>query len=347
MTHDRPTMMTAVRWHAAGDVRAERVPRPETTGPGELLIAVDACGICGTDIEEWRHGPIDIAVDRHPLTRRQAPLTLGHEFCGTVASAGPGTTLRAGTRVAVEVNLSCGTCARCASGDTQLCPRLGSLGLHGDGGLAEAAVVPESVCVPLPDDLPTLRAVLAEPLAVAVRAVRLAGVRAGESVTVLGGGAIGQLAARVAAHTGAAVRLAEPRPPRRRAAERAGLRTAGTHTALPDDADAAIDCAGYPGSAADAMATTRPGGRTALVGVSTGRLGLTAWDVIRRERHLLGVLSHTMSDFTAAVHLLATGAIDVSGLVTDVVPLSAAIDDAFVPLRDAPGDRIKTVIVPG
>lgn len=345
MGHDVPATMTAVRWHGPRDIRDERVPRPAAAGPGELLIAVDACGVCGTDIEEWQHGPINIAVDRHPLTGRQAPLTLGHEFCGTVLAAGEGASTAVGARVAVEVNISCGTCARCIAGDTQLCPSLGSLGLHGDGGLAELVVVPEPVCVPLPDDLPPRRAVLAEPLAVAIRAMRLAGVRAGETVLVLGGGTIGQLAARLVVRAGARALLVEPHPSRRHVAERAGIPTA-TPDEPPGDADVTLECAGYPGSVADAAAATRPGGRIAVLGVSTHQLGLTAWDVIRREQHILGVLSHTLADFTAAVRTLADGDIDVSGIVTDLVPLSNAIEGAFVPLRDAPADHLKIVVVP-
>lgn len=108
-----------------------------------------------------------------------------------------------------------------------------------------------------------------------------------------------------------------------------------------------MDCAGYPGSVSDAAAVTRPGGRIAVVGVSTHWLGLTAWDVIRREQQITGVLSHTLGDFREAVSTLSEGDIDVSGIVTGSVPLPEALDGALVPLRDAPAGHMKIIVVPG
>jgi len=104
--------MKAALWHARDDVRVEEVPEPGAPGPSEVIIQVGACGICGTELEEYRAGPLFIPVaQRHPLTGRLAPIILGHEFAGQVVAVGRGVTrLRAGDLVTPDVLLSCGTC---------------------------------------------------------------------------------------------------------------------------------------------------------------------------------------------------------------------------------------------
>src|SRR5215470_19039820 len=106
--------MQAARWHGRGDVRVEDVPEP-VPGPGEVLLHVSWCGICGTDVDEYTAGPALIPVDTpNGLTGRSAPLTLGHEFVGQVTALGPGVTnLQVGQRVAPEVCLFCGECFFC------------------------------------------------------------------------------------------------------------------------------------------------------------------------------------------------------------------------------------------
>jgi threonine dehydrogenase-like Zn-dependent dehydrogenase len=100
-------------------------------------VKVDACGICGTDVEEYTDGPIIVPTDPHTLSGRCAPLTLGHETVGVVDVAGEGASLQPGTRVAVEANIFCGDCFWCSHHQYQLCSSLASLGLMTDGGLAE------------------------------------------------------------------------------------------------------------------------------------------------------------------------------------------------------------------
>jgi (R,R)-butanediol dehydrogenase / meso-butanediol dehydrogenase / diacetyl reductase len=166
--------MLAVRWHGRGDVRVEEVLPPAPPGPGELQLQVRWCGICGTDLEEWLSGPVFIpAAAPHPVTGARAPLVLGHEFAGVVVAAGADVTGPwPGQRVAVDTIVSCGTCYWCQRGEVTRCPALGALGLHGDGGLAELCNAPARICLPVPDTVADDEAALAEPLAVAVRALR-------------------------------------------------------------------------------------------------------------------------------------------------------------------------------
>jgi (R,R)-butanediol dehydrogenase/meso-butanediol dehydrogenase/diacetyl reductase len=193
--------MLAVRWHARGDVRVEEVPPPAPPGPGELQLQVRWCGICGTDLEEWLSGPVFIpAAVPHPLTGARAPLILGHEFAGVVIAVGAGVTgPLPGQRVAVDTIVSCGSCHWCQRGEVTRCPALGALGLHGDGGLAELCNAPARMCLPVPDTVADDEAALAEPLAVAVRALRRGGLRPGERVAVVGAGTVGLMAVQAAA----------------------------------------------------------------------------------------------------------------------------------------------------
>ena len=219
--------MLAVRWHARGDVRVEQVPAPLPPGPGEVQLQVRWCGICGTDLEEWLSGPVFIpAAVPHPVTGARAPLVLGHEFAGVVAAAGDGVTgLSPGQRVAVDTIVSCGSCHWCRRDEVTRCPALGALGLHGDGGLAELCNAPARMCLPVPDTVADDEAALAEPLAVAVRALRRGGLRPGERVAVVGAGAVGLLAVQAAAAFGAdSVTVAEPLAERRALALRPGCR---------------------------------------------------------------------------------------------------------------------------
>jgi (R,R)-butanediol dehydrogenase/meso-butanediol dehydrogenase/diacetyl reductase len=151
--------MKAARWHGRRDVRIEGVPDP-TPGPQEVVLHVDWCGICGTDMEEYLTGPHWIAVGHpNPLTHAQAPLTLGHEFCGEVVAVGHEVRgLRVGERVAPDTLIYCGQCYWCQRHQVQLCEHVAFLGLMADGGLAEFCLVPEAMCIPLPPSLSSDRA---------------------------------------------------------------------------------------------------------------------------------------------------------------------------------------------
>jgi (R,R)-butanediol dehydrogenase / meso-butanediol dehydrogenase / diacetyl reductase len=344
--------MLAVRWHARGDVRVEEVPAPVPPGPGEVQLQVRWCGICGTDLEEWLSGPVFIPAGvPHPVTAASAPLVLGHEFTGMVAAAGDGVTgLVPGQRVAVDTIVSCGSCHWCRRGEVTRCPALGALGLHGDGGLAELCNAPARMCPPVPDTVADDEAALAEPLAVAVRALRRGGLRPGERVAVVGAGAVGLLAVQAAAAFGAgSVTVAEPLPERRALA----LRLGADRAVLPDEAaaleaDVAVECAGSPGAVQTAVQALRSGGRAVLLGIVTEAAPITPMDLVRGEKSLIGSLSHVWDeDFAVALQLLGRGAVRAAPLITDRIPLSAAISGGLALLRDEPGKHLKILVRPG
>jgi (R,R)-butanediol dehydrogenase / meso-butanediol dehydrogenase / diacetyl reductase len=344
--------MLAVRWHGRGDVRVEELPPPPPPGPGEVQLQVSWCGICGTDLEEWQNGPVFIPVEiPHAVTGARAPLVLGHEFAGVAVAVGDGVTEPLpGQRVAVDTIVSCGSCHWCRCGEVTRCPALGALGLHDDGGLTPLCNAPARMCLPVPDSVADDEAALAEPLAVAVRALRRAGLRPGERVAVVGAGAVGLLAVQAAAASGAqSVAVVEPLPARRALATDLGAERAvppGDAAAL--EADVAIECAGNPDAVQTALRALRSGGRAVLLGIITEATPITPMDLVRGEKSLIGSLSHVWDeDFRVALRLLGRGAVQAAPLITDRIPLRAAVSGGLAMLRDEPEKHLKILVRPG
>jgi (R,R)-butanediol dehydrogenase/meso-butanediol dehydrogenase/diacetyl reductase len=259
--------MLAAVYHGRRDIRVQEWPAPPSPQPGWVTVAITYCGICGTDVEEYLHGPVVIPTAPHPLTGAQAPLVLGHEGTGVVIAAGPGSGLEPGTRVGLENSVSCGHCTACLSGNRQLCAQLAVMGLMMDGALAEAVNVPASMCAPLPAGLPDEAGALAESLAVGVRAVRRAGAVDGIDVHVFGAGTIGLMTAQVARAAGArSVTLRDPSAARLRRA--AAMR----FEILTPDTDAGrgavvFECSGTAAGLREALAATAKSGTTVMIGV--------------------------------------------------------------------------------
>lgn len=343
--------MKALRWHARGDIRLDDVPPPGPAAPGELLLRVLWCGICGTDVEEWRHGPIFLPADRpHPISGASTPLTLGHELTGEVAEIGAGVEgFVVGDRVAVDGLVSCGTCRWCRQGRPVLCTQLGQVGLTSDGGLAPWCLVPAAAAVRMPAGLDPAVGVLAETLAVGVRALRRAALTPGEAVTVVGGGAVGLLAAQAARATGAGpVTVVEPHPGRRELAVRLGIDTVlAPEDADPAMADVVLDCTGAAAAVTRSIERAGPGGRVVLLGLTSAPSTFVSTDVVIGEKQIIGSLSHVLADdFTAAVTLLADGTVNGAAVISHRIPLREVIGGGFRALADNPSAHLKILVDP-
>lgn len=348
--------MQALRWHGNGDLRLDEVPTPEP-GPHDVLIAVAACGICGTDLHEFRHGPNMIRPTPHPLSGVAPPLTLGHEFSGVVAGTGEDVAdLEIGQLVAVDPCLRCGVCPSCLRGDYHLCTKGGSVGLASDGAFASHVLVPRVNVLPVPAGVPPEWAAVAEPLAVGLHAATRAGIGPGDVVLITGGGPIGIASLLGAVSRGAAaVYVSEPVPERAALAVRFGA-TEAFDPATTDvrrevflrsgkaGPDAAIEATGRPEAIELAITSVRRGGRVSLVGISEQHLDIDLRQVVLFERSVLGALGYH-HDIERALKLMASGRLDPGAFITDVRPLDSAVE-TFEQLATSPTDQLKILLTP-
>ena len=258
--------MLAVRLHGNSDLRVDQMPEPDAVGPGQVRVEPQWCGICGTDLHEYAHGPLYTPAEN-------LPQVIGHEFSAVVAETGQGVTaFRPGDRVAVLPHVFCGSCFYCLRGRQGLCSNLQLTGVTWPwGGLAGQAIVPASQVVALPDGVSFEQGAVLEPLATVVHGVERSGLRPGDSVLITGGGPIGQLAVLVAAAAGAgSIFLSEPQAARRLMAERNGATVfdpasadvAGEVAELTGGlgADCAIECSGSQAGLDACVASVRRGG---------------------------------------------------------------------------------------
>jgi threonine dehydrogenase-like Zn-dependent dehydrogenase len=307
-----------------------------------VLVRVGMAGLCGTDYRIW-------AGDR-PV---RYPLVLGHEFVGRVEAVGEGVgQVAVGERVAVEPNYSCGACPLCREGNRNLCLARTAVGIDVDGCFAEVARVPARCCWPAPAGVAEEDLLLTEPLAVVVRAVARAAVRATECAAVVGGGTLGLLALQVLRARGARV-LVVSRSDRRFALARE-LGAGATH-ALADGplgaaaaafsgregVDVVIETAGTADAASHALDLVRPGGRVVLTGLPHEPTPVAFFSVVRREVTLTGSMIY-QDEFPEAIRLVAEGLVRTRPLVTHRFGLDA-IGEAFAAHRRP--DSIKVAVL--
>lgn len=298
-------------------------------GPGAGEVAVDVAfgGICGSDLHYWRDGGVGDF-------RLREPLVPGHEIVGRLGQLGSGVDgPEPGTPVAVHPATVCGRCPPCRAGRRNLCQHVAYLGSaarypHIQGGFCERLVVPAGQVVPLPGGLALDRAVLAEPLAVALHAVHRAGDLLGQRVLITGSGPIGALVTAVARAAGAAaVTVTDPVPQALAVARSVGATStvAVGHDPEPgsETVDVAIEASGTPAALRTALRAARRGGTVVLVGMPpAGEVAVAGALAVTRELELRGSFRFD-AEFAEAIALLA-GGLDVAAVVTAVRPLAQA-----------------------
>lgn len=348
--------MRAARWYAAGDIRVEEVSDPNPS-PNEALLRVESVGLCGTDVGEYLHGPLELPTRPHSLTGATVPLTLGHEIVAVVErAAADGSGPPTGTRVIPNTQLGCEMCWWCRRGEYGLCRTNAVTGLHIDGGLATFMAARADRLLAVPAELTGDVAVLAEPLSVAVRASQKPPFPlAGTTVLVQGCGTIGLLLVQVLANAGVRRIIATDT-----SATRLGLaETLGAHIAVaPDQVDqlcatipepgvtVAFECSGFPGQAAAALQRVSRRGVVVAVGIHGRPEPVSLLDVILGERMLLGTSGHTWDhDVATALGLLADGRVDVQSLLSATYELDEA-PAAFAALADSSAKFLKVAVHP-
>jgi (R,R)-butanediol dehydrogenase/meso-butanediol dehydrogenase/diacetyl reductase len=305
-------------------VEVVEVPDPRP-GPGEVLVAVHSCGVCGSDV--------------HRVERGEGPygLIMGHEFSGTVRELGAGVSgLRSGQAVAVNPLGGCGSCSVCRRDLPFLCQSVPNLGLTAPGAFAELVVVPAAQVFPLPEGVDQELGAQAEPLAVALHALALAGASPGDDALVFGVGPIGLRVILALRAMGAGRIVAVGRSPGRRAAAAAvgadvvldvretdvAAYAAREGLAFPQ----VYECSGAAEAVSACAPTLAPDGSLVLVGLGTEPARLDMRLFVGRNLRLAGSCAFGVREYRRALDLLCSGAVDVRPLVSERVSLTEAPD---------------------
>jgi NADPH2:quinone reductase len=342
----RDTMKTATLTDAHTVEIFDR-ERPEPA-PDELLVAINACGVCTTDLHMYSG---NLTVDY--------PMVPGHESAGEVVSVGENVDdYEEGDRVAINPSVPCNECRACKSGRENLCHDLTSIGGAAkniiDGAFAEYAAVPVGNVEDI-GDLDYRTASLAEPLGCVINGIDQVDLTSGETVVVVGGGFIGQMIVQTLRTSGAGtIVLSEPVAERRELGLELGADYAIDPTEtdpaeavsdLVGDVDIAIEAVGLPKTIKQAHSLTGPGGRTLVFGVppEDATIELSPFDLFFEEREVVGSYSLTPKTFARAVTLLQNDRIDVDSLVTDEFDLDG-LETAFEQMEAREG--LKKVVYP-
>ena len=292
--------MKALVYTAKECSEIQEVPAAEPSA-GEVIIDVSFCGICGSDMHAW-HGKDE---------RRLPPLILGHEAVG-IAQTGK----YKGKKVAINPLITCGTCEACKNDNEHLCPERNMIGMRKPGAMAEQVAISEANLTPLSESLTLEDAALAEPLACAIHAVKLTEIKNTErEVIILGGGAIGLLAAMVFAHYGFKfLKIAETNPIRRKLLDTLGFNCYDPLAkTTPLIADIVFDAVGAKATRESASAIAKPGGEIIHIGLQDNSGGIDTRRLTLQEISFLGSYCYRRSDFAETVALLEDGVITGKG----------------------------------
>ena len=322
--------MQALVLEHARDLHMRDIPEPEV-GAQDLLIKVNACGICGSDV----HG-YDGATGR-----RIPPLVMGHEAAGVVARIGTEVhSFRVGDRVTFDSTISCGKCLFCGKGDVNLCDNRQVLGVscsdyRRDGAFAEYVVVPQHIAYALPDSLPFEKAALIEAVSIAVHAARITGIQPVDAAVVIGAGMIGLLAVQAFKVYGCTKVIAVDLEESKLALARQLGADETLLAADPDllaklksftngrGPDIAVEVVGVQKSIRTAIDSVRRGGTVTLVGNLAPQVEVPLQTVVTRQLRLLGSCA-SAGEYRECIHLMDTGVINVDPLISALAPLSEA-----------------------
>lgn len=338
--------MRAAVYYKNSDVRIEEVPVPEI-GAGELLVRIEASGICGSDVMEW-------------YRVKKAPIVLGHEIAGTVEAVGGGVTkFAAGDRVTVAHHVPCNTCRHCLAGNFSVCDTLRTTTFY-PGGFAEFVRVPainvDRGVFKLPDSMSFEEGSFSEPLGCVVRALNAAGMKAGKSMLVIGSGMSGLLHIRLAKALGAGfIAATDINQFRLRAAIGSGADAAlSAGEDVPAAvlkkfgrlADIVVICAPFDTAIGQGLKSVERGG--AVIFFAPKEPGQTypmpLFDLWRDNITVINSYASPPGDTLAALDLIGSGRVAVTDLVTHRLPLSRA-QEGFA-LASGGGDSIKVIIEP-
>jgi threonine dehydrogenase-like Zn-dependent dehydrogenase len=334
--------MKAAVFRGNGELSIDDAPEPHISLEGDVLIEVEMCGLCGSDVA---------VLDVPPRNSATPGTILGHEFVGHVVQVGEAVRdLRPGQRVVVDPDPKCGDCQSCRAGFPGGCTGVIPLGARRDGALARLVTAPASAAFPIAEGIPAEVAALAEPLACVINATNRLAVRTGESAIIFGAGAIGCLFTAVLNSYGVSpILVVEPSEARRHAAEALGATAAvppmelaaAQQKLLPTGANVVVDAVGK--LFAEAISAAAPGGRIALFGMDSGAEALIRQkDITKKSLTVIGTYI-TNFTFPSAISLIEAETVDFSPIITDIFSLDNT-SEGIKRIRE--GDAIKVSIRP-
>lgn len=350
--------MRAARYYDQQDIRIEDVERP-TAGMTEVLIDIAWCGICGTDIHEYLDGPIFIPPkgSPHPITGEEAPITLGHEFSGTIAELGDGVEdLKVGQKVVVEPYVIHEE--YWGEEDYHLSPDQNFIGLAGGGGgLAEQIAVNRHWVHPIPDDMPLDEAAVIEPLAVAYHAFERSGAKAGDVALIGGAGPIGLLTAAVLKGEGVTTVISEVAKRRIDTATETGV---ADYAFNPTEVDVTEEVmkltdgkgadVGFEAAAVDVVLNTlMPAVKKSGVIVNESIWGhkpeANLVDLVMKEQDLRGTIGYHFSH-KPSIELVSSGRVDLKPFITHKIGLDDLVEKGFDTLINHNDTAVKILVSP-
>jgi 2-desacetyl-2-hydroxyethyl bacteriochlorophyllide A dehydrogenase len=342
--------MKAIRLIKPGSPLAEEEIEIPRVGARDVLIRVQAAGICHSDAH-YRAGVSPV----EPL-----PLTLGHEVAGVVEGAGRDVEdFTTGDRVCVHYLVTCGQCNFCMAGTEQFCLTAQMIGKHRDGGYAEFIAVPARSVFRLPDEIPFAQgAILMCSSATSLHALNKARLRPGEAVAIFGVGGLGVSAVQLARHFGAAEVFAVDINPRKlELAERFGAIPVNASAGNPVEqiqeltrgrgVDVALELVGLQVTMRQAVQSLAVLGRAALVGLTRDTLEVAPYaELLNKETEIIGVSDHLASEIPVLLDLARTGKLDLSHGVIRTVSLEAGAVNGVLDRLEKFSDDVRVVITP-
>lgn len=351
--------MRAAVFHGRGDIRIEDVPAP-SCGPDDLLLEVHAVGICGTDAHEFASGPHMFPIaQRHPVSHHAGPMIPGHELTGIVLEAGADVRgFAAGDLVVSGAGISCGTCVQCRRGRTNLCLNYATVGLQRDGGLAQCVAVPAAICLRTePYGVTQDTAALAQPMSIAVHAMRRGRLTPEDQAVIIGAGGIGAFLTYAAADVTRDVAVLDLDAERLKIAGSLGaahvqrlgdgVEAAGTIASWGLDPTVIYEVSGTAAGLRTALSVLPRGGRLVLVGLQGAPV---EWDVRTLsliEHEVIGTNAHVLgADLPESLRLLAKREQPWSDIAPVALSLDDLVEEGIRPLVERRSTRVKTLIDP-
>lgn len=336
--------MKALVYKGEKTLEVQELQIPKNRDTNKVLVKVAYAGICGSDILLWNGG----------YPRVKPPVTIGHEFSGTIIESND-SSLEEGERVVINPLITCGECYPCKEKIYNACEKLNLVGIDRDGGMAEYVLVEKDMILKIPREMSLKKAALIEPVSVAIHMYKNLNIKnfRGKTILVIGAGPIGFLAGLVGRYLGAKVIMAEINEFRLNKCEEAKLEVINTGKenieekmkVLTDGigADITIEATGVPDLFSTAIECTKARGHLLVAGMAKKKVEVDTYRIIFKELNIVGTRVYTKDDFEEAIAFLQSSIYDFENFVSSLVTLDDVVEKGFVEIENG-ADLMKVLI---